>query len=203
MTKKTEQQPLDVKALLASVAIKPGDIPKLKFDLKRTVIRASTSVPKNTFFRAHPDCEQLFMMVPSGREMESRMYIIGPGLSMPAHLADSIVAVCCHLIVFPDGELRILERKTAHPGEPMTEYQQSSLNVITAARRKWVMRQWNKRAGVYDYVEADQSFAPEPSWPEEDFMTLLEKAYEGRIIDAEDHPIYLELAGKKAADDSE
>ena len=143
------------------------------------------------------------MMVPSGREMDSRMYIIGPRLTMPAHLADSIVAVCCHLIVFPDGELKILERKTAHPGEPMTEYQQSSLNVITAARNQWVTRQWNKRSGVYDYVEADQSYAPDPDWPEEDFMTLLEKAYEGRIIDSEDHPIYLELAGKKANDNSE
>ena len=85
----------------------------------------------------------------------------------------------------------------------MNEYQQSSFNVITVAHNQWVMRQWDKRAGVYDYFEADQSFAPDPDWPEEDFMTLLEKAYEGRIIDSEDHPIYLELAGKKANDDSE
>ncbi len=203
MSSKKESRKTDIKSILASVVIKPGDIPKLKFDLKRSVIKASTTIPKNTFFRAHPTHEHLFMMVPSGREMDSRMYIIGPGLTMAAHLSDSIVAVSCHLIVFPDGELRILERKTAHPGEPLSEYQQSSLNVVEAALNRWVMRQWNKRSGVYDYVEADQSFAPDPEWPEEDFMTLLEKAYEGRIIDSEDHPIYLELAGKKVNNDTD
>ncbi len=188
----------DVKSLLSSVAIKPGDVPRIKFELKRTVIKASTRVPKNTFFRAHPEHEQMFMMVPSGKGMDVKMFIIGPGLTLPAHLAESIVPICCHMITFPDGELRILERKTAQPGEPLSEYQQSSLNVINAAKQRFVMRKWDSNSCVYEYIEADEDYAPEPEWPEEDFMDILCKAYEGRIIDSPDHPVYLELAGKQA-----
>lgn len=191
----------DIRKLLSEVAIKPGDIPQIKYERIETVLKASGSLPKNSFFRAHPNYETLFMMVQSGKEMDSKMYIIGPNLAIPAHLIDSINPIACHLVVFPDGDLRILERKTAFPGEPLNDYQQSSFNVVEAAKKVWVMRQWNKSAGVYVHVEAAADYAPEPSWPEDDFMELIGKAYEGRIIDSVDHPIYLELAGTKAITD--
>ncbi len=197
---KKSQKP-DIRKLLSKVAIKPGDIPNIKYEKKQTVIKASGSIPKNTFFRAHHDHEYDFMMIQVGKEMESKMYIIGPGLTMPAHVQESTVYIACHLIIFPDGDLRIFERKIPSPGEPLNEYQRSSLNVIEAAKKGWVTRKWNKSAGVYDHFEAGADYAPEPSWPEDDYMDLLIKAYEGRIIDSVDHPVYLELAGKKAITD--
>jgi hypothetical protein len=196
-----EPQKPDIRTMLTNAAIKPGSIPQIKFETKQAVLKASGSTPPNTFFRVHPDYEMVFQMVLSGREMDSKMYIIGPDVTMPAHLRESIKHVVCHLIVFPDGDLRILERKTACPGELPNEYQMSSLNVIEAAKKGWVMRRWVKSAGVYEYAVAAAEYAPEPSWPEDDFMELLIKAYEGRIIDSVDHPIYLELAGTKAVTD--
>lgn len=190
----------DLKTMLSQVVIKPGEIPQIKYTVKASVVKASTRVPANTFFRAHREYEHTFMMIPSGKGMDSKMLIIGPEVVLPSHLSDSIIPICCHLIVFPDGELQILERKTAMPGEPLNEYQQSSLNVVKAAKSNWVMRRWNAKSGIYDYIEADATYAPDPVWPEEDFMDLLCKAYEGRIIDSHTHPVYLELAGIKAAE---
>ncbi len=182
---------------LSEVAIKPGDIPQINYVKKKTVMNASGSLPKNNFFLAHPDHECLFMMVQAGKGMDSKMYIIGPNLVLPAHLETSIKPITCHLIAFPDGEFRILERKSAFPGDPPNEYQLSSLNVIDAAKKGWVMRYWDKSTMVYDYAEATGDYAPKPLWPKEDFMELLNKAYENRIIDSINHPIYLELAGTK------
>jgi len=197
--KKTKKP--DVKSMLSAVAIKPGDMPTIKFEHKRNTIKASTSIPKNTFFRIHSDYEQQFMMISFGKGMDTKMYIIGPGLTLPAHLSESITPICCHLLVFTDGELQIFERKTAVPGEPLNEYQQSSLNVVNAAKNRWVMRQWNRNSGVFDHVEADEEYAPSPVWPDDDFMDLLTIAYEGRMITSVDDPVYMELAGKKAKTD--
>ncbi len=191
----------DLKALLSQVVIKPGDIPQLKFEYKKSVIKASTSIPPNSFFMAHKKFEHLFLMIASGKEMDRKMYIIGPGVTLPAHLSDSIIPVLCYLIAFPDRELRILEIKTAQPGEPPNLREQSNLNVINAAKLKWVMRKYNFKSSVYEYVEADPDYAPVPTWPDiDDFMDLLGKAYEGRVIDSNQHPVYLELGGIKATD---
>jgi hypothetical protein len=191
----------DIRAFLSKVAIKPGDVPQIKFEKIKTVIKASGSIPKNTYFRAHQDYQYQTMMIQAGKDMDSKMYIIGPELTLPDHLRNSIASIVCHLIIFPDGDFRILERKAAFPGDPLNDYQQSSLNVVEAAKKGWVTRQWSKSAGVYVHAEAAADYAPEPSWPKEDFMDLLMKAYEGRIIDSVEHPIYLELAGKKAITD--
>lgn len=137
-------------------------------------------------------------MIQSGKEMETKMHIIGPGVKIPPFLSDSISYITCHPIIFPDGSMRILERKTAPPGEIPNDYQLSSLRVIEAAREDWVMRKWSKEEGVFQFRKADAGYAPQPQWPEIDFMDLLSKAYEGRIIDSEDHPVFKELMGKKA-----
>lgn len=70
----------------------------------------------------------------------------------------------------------------------------SALEAVQEARKGWIRIEANRGAGAYDYY-IPAGVIPEPVWPDEDPNTLLERAFTGRIIDRQDHPIIQHILG--------
>ncbi len=72
----------------------------------------------------------------------------------------------------------------------------SGHKVCERAKTEWVKKRWNRQMGVYDIVTLHPSVeAPKPNFPELTMEEVVERVFEGRIIDSVDHPIIRELQG--------
>lgn len=70
----------------------------------------------------------------------------------------------------------------------------SAMEAADIAQNKWVRIQGNMSLGYYE-VSVAQGDLGEPDWPSVTIEELLDKAFAGRIVDSEDHPIVRRLRG--------
>jgi hypothetical protein len=68
--------------------------------------------------------------------------------------------------------------------------------MVALAQDHWVRIVANQRIKGYDPFTPVATL-PEPDWPEKDFATLIELAFEGRIIQTPDHPVIGRLKGER------
>jgi hypothetical protein len=62
------------------------------------------------------------------------------------------------------------------------------------ARDHWVQMVWNE--ALFDYqIETAEGIDHEPVWPTETFETLLKRAFDGKVIDSQEHPYVRRLRG--------
>jgi hypothetical protein len=67
---------------------------------------------------------------------------------------------------------------------------QAQLTAARAARENWQRILWNGNAHVAKEIQASHR---EPAWPEESFVELLNRAFEGRDIQDGDHDVIRQL----------
>jgi len=71
----------------------------------------------------------------------------------------------------------------------------SAKKIVDGYAGKWIRVIPDMQAGGYSVIEPANTF-PAPVWPKEGFKSLVLKAFNGRIIDKEDHPVVLKLRGQ-------
>ena len=76
-------------------------------------------------------------------------------------------------------------------------WHESALEVAEVAKKSWVRMMGNRDLGAYEYVIA-QADLGDPQWPEISFLTLLERAFLGKVIDTVDHPVVRDIRGDLA-----
>jgi hypothetical protein len=79
-------------------------------------------------------------------------------------------------------------------------YNETSLDGCTQAKTHWVQVTSRRGEGVDEYkvtFAREQDAFPDPQWPTQSLAELIEKTFEGRMIDRADHPGLLRLVGAK------
>jgi hypothetical protein len=79
-------------------------------------------------------------------------------------------------------------------------WNKSNLQACEQAKRYWTQATSRKEEGVDAYkidVAKDPDAFPEPNWPSQLLVDLIDKTFAGCTIDREDHPGLLRLIGAK------
>ena len=79
-------------------------------------------------------------------------------------------------------------------------YNETNLDGCTQAKTHWVQVTSRRGEGVDEYrvtFALEQDAFPDPQWPTQSLGELIEKTFEGRMIDRADHPGLLRLIGAK------
>ena len=78
--------------------------------------------------------------------------------------------------------------KDPHAGTRKSTWAQSLMDAIQEAKRHWVRVLADQSIGAYRCHIATATI-PDPIWPDESFMQLILKAFDGLIIDSNNHPV--------------
>jgi hypothetical protein len=77
----------------------------------------------------------------------------------------------------------------------LDEWSRSAQEAAQQAMKSWTRVQANMGLGAYDVFQATGSL-PEPQWPEEPLRELLKVGFNGKLIQALDHPVLRKLRGE-------
>jgi hypothetical protein len=106
-------------------------------------------------------------------------------------LADRLVVVCPRLCVNHVGEMFVWPVPTPTPGRGGAAPWWEATGVLTSlAEMRWcrVVADETARQYVVSTLK-DNDAPPPPTWPEGDFLDVLEAAFQGRLIASDDHPL--------------
>lgn len=84
-------------------------------------------------------------------------------------------------------------RLPGHDGK-LDSWNQSALEAVDLATKRWVRVTANMDLGAYDVLYSDRVW-PEPNWPDKTFRDLLATAFKGCVIDSLEHPVIKNLRG--------
>lgn len=149
--------------------------------------------PKEKFFRSHPSPDMVFDGLLVEDKRTGVHHLAGPAvadilgkLARPTRLHTAIDRGDNPFLVpipLPD------ESGQRNP------WHESMSRAIELAKDRWIRVSADKRSGTYEVFEA-LGVLPEPTWPDLTMEELVEKAFPGRIIRDEHHPVVQELLGK-------
>lgn len=148
---------------------------------------------KQWFVRTHPD-ESYCMTVALIEMKEDReTFLVDPKLC-----DDLMPEITPKLLVTAINRADVVFlwpiRNAAKEGR-QDEWSRTDRMAALMARERWLRVSSNMSLGAYEVFPASDAL-PQPVWPEVTFGELLEKAFEGRIIDSLDHEIVRKLRGK-------
>jgi len=83
------------------------------------------------------------------------------------------------------------------PGQDgrLDQWNQSALTIVNEYQGRWIRVVSNMELGGYEVIVPNGEFPP-PTWPEEGFQSLVNKAFRGKVIDSLDHPVIKRLRGE-------
>jgi len=158
-------------------------------------IPARKSPSKQSFFRVHPDpgmSPELPIFIKEGSSDD--IYLVTPAVA--SHISEFVRICRAYTCVYPDGTLFMWVKPIPDPENP-NSWTVSAHQIADIAKEKWVRLKSNQNAGSYEYGEAiKQESQGEPKWPDMDISEILRKAFEGKLVDSETHPIILQLHGE-------
>jgi len=184
-------EPLDPEDL-TSFAI--HEDPGQTFARKALTYVAIRKVPKASFVRTSKvkDAWKTYSMVEL--KEEGKCYLLSPAIAAALEADGESTLIKARLVPTVDrqGNLFLWPLKVS---DRENDWNLSAYRAALMAQEKWVRVQANMAAGAYDTLVASIQ-NDEPTWPEEDFGTLLKIAFEGRVITERDHPVLKELRGE-------
>jgi hypothetical protein len=74
------------------------------------------------------------------------------------------------------------------------EWHTSAREAAEMAMSRWVRVVANMARGSYDISVAEAELSP-PEWPEEDYPTILDIAFKGKIVDSDEHAVVQQMRG--------
>ena len=74
-------------------------------------------------------------------------------------------------------------------------WNQSALDIVEEYPGRWIRITSNRQLGAYEVIQSSIEIPP-PTWPEEGFKSLVERAFKGKIIDRPDHQVIKLLRGE-------
>jgi hypothetical protein len=179
-----------------------ADLDKLRRDsvLKahRKVLTTSVTLGKpspNVYFRCHPDLRLEDANIVKNDKGINDYYFIAPSMKGSPRLAKWIRRCTIALTyTWPSGEIGIWPVTEPPPGTKVKSWK-SSKAAYEQSRTNWVQLVWNEERMDYDVVPPEGEL-PEPMWPEDlNLSAKLMLAFEGRVIDSDEHPFVLQLRG--------
>jgi hypothetical protein len=157
----------------------------------------------NDYVRLHPDedtywsPELCFVNVPIKGQKRDTTHLVDEDLAMRFLPSGRIKRFRLALATKPNDVFFLCEVPTQNSDNM---WNATTMEACEKAKLKWVMATSRKDEGVEAYkidLARDQDAFPEPSWPTQSLVDLLEKTFAGRMIDREDHPALLRLIGAK------
>ncbi len=155
-------------------------------------VQASVPVGKpgpHTYFQVHPE----WQIHVATLAHEDALYLVS------ASLRDALEGDTRIKLVVPyitrDGDVGFWPLNPVQATGRTDEWTASAHRVLIAARKGWVRMRSNMRTRSYDLIRPEVAWE-EPTWPGQDFESLLEAALGDRVIDTLDHPVVRALAGE-------
>ena len=145
------------------------------------------------FFRVHPDPQYRMNAALIELKDDRETYLVTPRL-YPA-LAGEAVAKTLFTAINRQGDVFLWPLRLPDQQGRLDEWSRSAMRAATLGQRRWIRLVSKMSLGAYEVLEAQDDLG-EPEWPTESFPELLQVAFEGRIIEAEDHPVIHKLRGR-------
>jgi hypothetical protein len=174
--------------------------PTIKIARKSVVVNVDVGrPPSDCYFRAHPDPEWRLedAAIVKAKDADT-VYYISPYSGMASHpkLKDRVRKVTLAVIaVWPANTVRIWPVPVL--GQSKTEFKpwKSSRAAFELSLRTWVQMSWSEEMRDYA-IETAEGLVHEPVWPpEHTFRSLLKLAFDGKIIEDENHDFVRQLRG--------
>jgi hypothetical protein len=157
----------------------------------------------NDFVRLHPNEDEYwsgefcFVRVPIQGQKGDLLHLIDEDLAMAYLSNKNIIRHRLALAAKPYDVFFLCHVPSQNLDN---SWNKSTLEACEKGKSRWVRVASRKAEGVESYktdYAADPDAFPEPKWPKESLEEIIEKAFEGHLIDHEDHPGLRRLRGKK------
>jgi hypothetical protein len=155
------------------------------------------------FVRLHPDednywsSEFCFVSVPIKGQKDNTLHLIGEDLALRFLPLGKILHFRLALATKPFDIFFLCHIPTRNLDN---KYNATSLAACQQGKTQWVQLTSLKERGIENYeltLAHDPDAMPEPKWPTQSLDELIDKAFDGRQIDREDHPALLRLIGAR------
>lgn len=148
---------------------------------------------KEAFVRTKGVAGQNPFMLLDLNETTGKVYLLLPDVAASLQMGGETTVYKALLVPSVDrhGNFFLWPLKLSDMGN---SWNVSGLRAAAEAENHWVRVQSNRPAKRYDVLVAEQCEA-EPTWPEEDFETILKIAFRGLVVKSLDHPVFKELRG--------
>jgi hypothetical protein len=113
---------------------------------------------------------------------------------MREHLATELVPVRLFTATSLQKVVFLWPCRLPAPDGRSNRWHDSLIDAAERAKTRWLKIESDMSLGAYQVFEALGALS-EPDWPEEPLKELLRIAFQGRYIDARDHPIVKRLRG--------
>jgi hypothetical protein len=170
-----------------------------KITVQRKTVLVNVTVdkpPSDTYFRAHPDwaLDDATILKTDSRDT---LFVV-PAMRSHPKLKDRIRKVTlAALSIWPSNDIMIWPVPIL--GDREFKVWKSARTAFELSLQEWTQIAWSEEKS--DYVvetataEKDGLINREPVWPQKTFEELLKIAFDGKIIDNEDHPYVRRLRG--------
>jgi hypothetical protein len=161
-------------------------------DVTKVVTAVALGKPhRHTFFRIHPERRECFRILEMKNPTE--FYLVDTE-AVPELVDEATIRLLVPGIT-RDGNIFIWPLRIQTSEKPLDSWSRSALAAMQLARISWIRLPSNMRAGAYDTFTPKVPL-PDPEWPETTLLELMEKAFDGRVIDTPDHPVVKALNGE-------
>jgi hypothetical protein len=157
-----------------------------------------TTVPvrkpnRQDFVRVHTDPNYRLTPAAIIEVKEDReVYLVTP--QMAQALTGEFSTVTLFTTINRQGVLHLWPVKQPGPDGRQNGWHRSAAEAAERAMKKWVRATASMSLGAYEIFEASGEL-PEPVWPGISFEEILRIAFQGRIVEREDHPLVQRLQG--------
>ena len=155
----------------------------------------------NDWSRLHPDeanywsSEYCFVQVPIKGQKGNMLHLIFEHLAVRHLESKKIQRFRLALATKPHDAFFLCHVPTRNLDNSWNE---TSLKACLQAKAKWTQATSQKAEGKESYkisFARDQDAFPEPSWPRQSLVELIDATFAGCLIDSDDHPGLLRLIG--------
>lgn len=176
------------------------DLDGLRRESKLTVRRKSVLVnvevgkpQKDVYFRSHPDPTMRLDEATVVKDQDTYYFVV-PGMRNHHKLAKQLRPVTLALVcIWPTNEALIWPVPILSEDRDVRAWK-SQRAAYNLSLESWTQMAWHESDYVIETAE-DFDMKIEPIWPDKTFGELLKLAFDGKIIDNEDHPYVRRLRG--------
>ncbi|PFM82706.1 hypothetical protein COJ46_02545 [Bacillus sp. AFS077874] len=167
--------------------------------VKKQVIKVHVRKPdKSWFVRVNPDeaYRGTFYTLEINDSMGKELFLILGAVSAEifTEFHQYVKAQTIYTAITKQGDVFLWPIPQPGPDGKDLSWWESAREGAKTATKKWTRIVANQGMGAYDVYTAQGNLA-EPTWPDEDFKTLLLKGFKGKIIDTLDHEALNKLRG--------
>jgi hypothetical protein len=179
---------LDLKSLIVSDDFDPNDD---AYVLQRISV---DKPPKQAYVRVHPSPEMRITIAAIITEENREMYLVPP--DMRVNVAGEYAVFRLNVAMDREGAIFLWPLKLPAAGARPNPWTESMALAIETAKKSWVRVSANMAGQRYNIQVANNQQIGNP-WRENLSMEdLVSSAFEGRVIDTDDHPVIRKLRGE-------